>query len=250
MASKRDYYDVLGVPKNATDSDIKKAYRKLALKWHPDKNQTNKEEAENRFKEIGEAYAVLSDKEKRRRYDMYGFDEPQSTGQNFDFSHTDFGFRDAEDIFRHFFGGRDPFAGFMDEDDFFGFGFSDGSNNGRRKMSRERNHDKHRGARQRSDPFASVFSAFESGFGGGMGGGFGGGFNMMSDFSNFSEFSNFGRSGGGASKSVQTTIITRNGQTVKKTTTTITKPDGTRETRVQEEIQDNRSSERPRHLRY
>lgn len=248
MASKRDYYEVLGVPKDASDNDIKKAYRKLALKWHPDKNPDNKEEAENRFKEIGEAYAVLSDKDKRKRYDKYGFEDQHSGPQDFDFSHFDFGFRDAEDIFRHFFGGHDPFAGFMDEDeDFFSFGFSSGGQNGRRRKSRDRKYDK-RGGRDRTDPFDSIFSSFERGFGGGFGGfgGFGGGFSMMSDFN---DFGNFGS--GGASTSVQTTIITRNGQTVKKTTTTITKPDGTRETRIQEEIQDNRrGGEKPRHLRY
>lgn len=71
MGTKKDYYEILGVSKNATDEDIKKAYRKLALKYHPDRNPNNKE-AEERFKEINEAYAVLSDKEKRKQYDTYG----------------------------------------------------------------------------------------------------------------------------------------------------------------------------------
>jgi DnaJ family protein B protein 4 len=75
----RDYYDVLGVGKNATDDDLKKAYRKLALKWHPDKNQGNQEEASTRFKEISEAYDVLSDPEKKKIYDMYG-EEALKTG--------------------------------------------------------------------------------------------------------------------------------------------------------------------------
>jgi len=60
----KDYYKTLGVDKNATPEEIKKAYRKLALKWHPDRNLKNKEEAENRFKDIGEAYSVLSDAKK------------------------------------------------------------------------------------------------------------------------------------------------------------------------------------------
>ena len=71
MAEKRDYYDVLGVSKNADASEIKKAYRKLALQYHPDKNPGNKE-AEEKFKEAAEAYDVLSNEEKRRRYDQFG----------------------------------------------------------------------------------------------------------------------------------------------------------------------------------
>lgn len=71
MASKRDYYEILGVSKNASDDEIKKAYRKLAVKYHPDKNPGNKE-AEAKFKEINEAHDVLSDKQKRARYDQFG----------------------------------------------------------------------------------------------------------------------------------------------------------------------------------
>ena len=71
MAEKRDYYEVLGVEKSASDADIKKAYRKLAIKYHPDKNPGDKE-AEEKFKEAAEAYSVLSDKDKRARYDQFG----------------------------------------------------------------------------------------------------------------------------------------------------------------------------------
>ncbi len=71
MAEKRDYYEVLGVGKNASDDEIKKAYRKLAVKYHPDKNPGDKE-AEAKFKEISEAHEVLSDKQKRARYDQFG----------------------------------------------------------------------------------------------------------------------------------------------------------------------------------
>ena len=67
-----DYYEVLGVSKTADDNEIKKAYRKLAVKWHPDKNPDSQKEAEEAFKKIGEAYSVLSDKEKRAIFDRYG----------------------------------------------------------------------------------------------------------------------------------------------------------------------------------
>ena len=71
MASKRDYYEVLGVDKNASDADIKKAYRKVAKKYHPDTNPGDAE-AEAKFKEAAEAYEVLSDSEKRQKYDQFG----------------------------------------------------------------------------------------------------------------------------------------------------------------------------------
>ena len=72
MAEKRDYYEVLGVAKNASEEDLKKAYRKQAKKYHPDLNPGDKE-AEAKFKEVNEAYEVLGDKEKRARYDQFGF---------------------------------------------------------------------------------------------------------------------------------------------------------------------------------
>lgn len=80
MASKRDYYEVLGVSKTATDEEIKKAYRKLAKKYHPDANPDNKEEAEAKFKEVNEAYETLSDPQKRKAYDQFGPDGPQGFG--------------------------------------------------------------------------------------------------------------------------------------------------------------------------
>lgn len=121
-----DYYKVLGVPKTASQEDIKKAYRKLALKWHPDKNPDNKEEAEQQFKELAEAYEVLSDKSKRDAYDRYGNDHTRQTGSsNTDFSDFPgftFTFRNPDDVFKDFFGGQDPFANFFD--DFSSFGSS------------------------------------------------------------------------------------------------------------------------------
>src|SRR3954469_5427056 len=71
MATKRDYYEVLGVPKNASDDEIKKAYRKLAMKFHPDRNEGDKN-AEGKFKEAKEAYEMLSDAQKRAAYDQFG----------------------------------------------------------------------------------------------------------------------------------------------------------------------------------
>ena len=76
----QDYYETLGVDKSATPDQIKKAYRKLAMKWHPDRNPEDKATAETKFKEIGEAYSVLSDDEKRKKYDQFGHDDPPSTG--------------------------------------------------------------------------------------------------------------------------------------------------------------------------
>jgi len=82
MVKDTKYYDVLGIKPNATDNEIKKGYKKMALQWHPDKNQKQKEFAEKKFKEVAEAYAVLSDKEKRKKYDQYGNTPFQE--QNFD----------------------------------------------------------------------------------------------------------------------------------------------------------------------
>ncbi len=108
MAAKRDYYEVLGLQKGATKDDIKKAYRKLAIQHHPDKNQGNKE-SEEKFKEATEAYEILSDDQKRSAYDQFGFAgvEGMGGGQH-DYSSA---FRDFEDIFGDFSGIFDNFFG-------------------------------------------------------------------------------------------------------------------------------------------
>jgi len=118
--AKRDYYYILGIKQNANKDEIKKAYRKLALKYHPDKNK--EKDAEERFKEISEAYAVLYDDEKRKMYDAYGhagIDQQYSREDIFrdaDFGDIfrgmgfDFGFGGFDDIFERFFGHRNGFS--------------------------------------------------------------------------------------------------------------------------------------------
>ncbi|MBI4999743.1 DnaJ domain-containing protein [Candidatus Gottesmanbacteria bacterium] len=145
MATKRDFYDILGVSKNATDAELKAAYRKQALEWHPDRNKST--EAEKRFKEINEAYEVLSDSEKKAAYDQFGhaaFEPggapygapfgaggPFGGGQTrtyrqgpFTYTYTTYGgqpsegfegfggfdFSDPFEIFEQFFGGASPFG--------------------------------------------------------------------------------------------------------------------------------------------
>ena len=107
--NKRDYYEVLGVDRSASDDEIKKAYRKLAKKYHPDLNPGDKE-AETKFKEVNEAYEVLSDSTKRQRYDQYGHagvDPNFGAGGGGGFGGGFGGFDDVDlgDIFSSFFGG-------------------------------------------------------------------------------------------------------------------------------------------------
>lgn len=133
MASKSDYYDILGVDKSATEASVKSAYKKKALEWHPDRHKDNKEEAEKRFKEINEAYQILSDSSKKSAYDQHGhaafapggrggaspfagaaggqgpfkYTYTNVGGQGSPFSGFDFG--DPFDIFESFFGGGGGF---------------------------------------------------------------------------------------------------------------------------------------------
>lgn len=200
---RRDYYEVLGVTKNSTLDDIKKAYKKLAMKWHPDKNPNDMEMAKEKFREVSEAYQVLSDPEKRKNYDAYGFDGPKVGG----FSSSNFDFSDADSIFKQFFRN----SGFDNEEDemFFGSIFGRKNKNGQR----------------------GGFGSF---------GGFGG-FNSMFDnddffnsgFGKMGSFSSFESSGGGSGfgtrKSVSTTTKTVNGKTTTVKKTTVFKEDGSQQ---------------------
>ncbi len=142
----KDYYQILGVKKSASQEEIKKAYRKLAMKYHPDRNKGNKE-AEDKFKEISEAYAVLSDQEKRKQYDMFGAE----------------GFRQKftqEDIFRGF-----DFNNIFQE---FGFGHFGGRKRGGGTGIFENlfsGATRGSGYRAKADPFSSFFTGSGSGTG-------------------------------------------------------------------------------------
>jgi molecular chaperone DnaJ len=107
--SQRDYYEVLSISRTAAVDEIKAAYRKAALKWHPDRNPENKTEAETKFRECTEAYSVLSDPQKRQVYDTYGHAGLSSAGMGQGFDNTVF--QDFHDIFGDFFGFEDLFGG-------------------------------------------------------------------------------------------------------------------------------------------
>lgn len=107
--NQRDYYEVLGVTRTASVEEIKAAYRKCALKWHPDRHPEDKAEAEVKFRESTEAYSVLSDAQKRQVYDTYGHAGLSGAGGGVDFSGTIF--QDFHDIFGDFFGFEDLFSG-------------------------------------------------------------------------------------------------------------------------------------------
>ena len=133
MAEKRDYYEVLGVAKGASESDIKSAYRKAAIKWHPDKwvngTDAEKKNAEEKFKEASEAYSVLSDPDKKARYDQYGFAGVDGAAGP-DFSQ---GFGNLNDFLNSIFGGG--FGGFSG---FGGFDFGGGGSQNQQRVYRGR----------------------------------------------------------------------------------------------------------------
>ncbi|AFD06025.1 molecular chaperone DnaJ [Solitalea canadensis] len=128
MSTKRDYYDILGVSRSASAEEIKKAYRKLAIKYHPDKNPGDKE-AEDNFKEAAEAYEILSNAEKRQRYDQFGHRASAAGGGGYGGGNMN-----MDDIFSQFgdiFGGAHPFESF--------FGGGGGRSNGGRRVPRGSN---------------------------------------------------------------------------------------------------------------
>ena len=112
----KDYYKILNIEKNASEDEIKKSYKKLAVKWHPDKNPNNKDEAEAKFKELSEAYQVLSDPQKKEIYDNYGEEGLKNEGN----MGGGPGFNSPEDIFKMFFGGNaSPFSNSFENESFF-----------------------------------------------------------------------------------------------------------------------------------
>jgi curved DNA-binding protein CbpA len=259
MSKGKDYYKVLGVSEDAEQDQIKKAYRKLALQWHPDKNPDNVKVAEEKFKEIGEAYSVLSDPEKRKKYDKYGtieFEEPEMeeddnryTQEKFNDIFEKFGFKTrtstgtgtgggsnkstyhrqtftfdrAEQLFKDVFG-----------DDFGGSGFGRRNDSGKQKSSLFEDGD---------DDFFNRPSLLQSLFQAS---------NSKSLFSDESGFSGFGgsrsignggsgkggRAFGGASRMISTSTIIKNGKKVTVTKTTVTDSDGNSHTQVQESVED------------
>lgn len=259
-----DYYEVLGISKDASADAIKKSYRKLAVRWHPDKNPDNPTEATEKFKLIAEAYEILSDPSKRREYDnrdvFGGFEESyqseksgaprRSHGSRF--HRSPFSDQHAFDIFNSFFAEMNDFhRGIFDDDPFFG--------------SRSKMH--------------STGRSGTGAFGGGLGGGFGGfgGFghsSLMNDFfggdpfmRGMDDMDDFGMTGGvggsgrssgfiqssssftssgsgrGITRSVSTsTVIGPDGRRTTKKTTTVTHPDGRKESNVEEFTEGGHSS--------
>lgn len=212
-----DYYKVLEITKTATTADIKKSYRKLALKWHPDKNPDNPEESNKKFKELSEAYEVLIDEKKRKIYDQYGKEGLQIPGNkrrhedDFDPQFNGwFVFRDPEDVFREFFHGS-PFNDLFDV-------MNGGS--GRRGNHRHSNNSRHSTV---NSPFGTLdislgspfglFGGF-GGFGGFGSGGVGGGGGTADVFSSFGHFTNGSTPTSGTTRKTSTSTRFMNGKKI------------------------------------
>lgn len=224
---KRCYYEVLEISKPSSEAEIRKAYKKLALKWHPDKNPDNLKEAEEKFKEIGEAYACLSDNDKKAVYDRYGHEGLQPGGERTpgghfqpgrwnDFSHFSFG--SANDIFNNLF--KSGFFG--DDDDFFAGHFKSSPMHSKGQSSKG------------ASPFGNHF-----------GGGFGFGMHDDDFFSKNSMFKDFGRMDSGSSsglgsvsKSKSTSTVIKDGKKVVTEKTTITQADGSKTVEIKETVSD------------
>jgi len=233
MSGEDDYYKVLGVARSAGDDEIKKAYRKAALQFHPDKNPENREHAEKMFKQVAEAYEVLSDRGKRSLYDAGGKDAVSGNGAGpgfgggFGGGPGGMGMDGAFNIFEQFFGGRDPFA---EMDAMFA------------EMHGAAARGSAAGQGGRS-PFGNMGGMGGMGGLGGMmgdpffanagGGGCGGG-----GFSSFSSFSSSTGGGGGMMTSTTTSTKIVNGKRVTVTEKTVRKPDGTVETTRSENTSD------------
>jgi len=263
---KEDYYKVLGVPKDANETQIKKAYRKGALKWHPDKNPDNKEVAEEVFKKLAEAYDVLSKPDKKKLYDRYGhagldpqygksggnqgfdnfgeFDPFGGGGSSFKFTsggYNDFTFDRANDIFKDFFGGQNDFFNDNDDDFFHNMGNNNKGGPGNKKPKANKNSGS---GMMMQDPFNDDFFG-GGGFGqafGGFGGGFGG--NMFADMDRHMSMGMGGSGGMGGSSmtSVSTSTVIRNGKKVSVTKKTTTQPDGSTKTEVTESVDDGKGN--------
>lgn len=232
MQTKKCYYVVLGIVKPSNEDEIRKAYKKLALKWHPDKNPDNIKEAEEMFKQIAEAYEVLSDKDKKAAYDRWGHEGLTTGGQTPGghnrpgpfpgFAGSPFTFRRAEDIFQNLFS-----TGFFDDDDFFSSHFSPQSKGSRKNtpgsspfggLGLFRGFD-HFGFDEPRSPFAggSLFREFSTGSGGGWG-------------------------SGGISKSTSTSTVIQNGKKVTVTKVTTTSPDGKKTVEIKETVSDHKGT--------
>ena len=215
-----DYYSVLKVGRDADGETIKKAYRRLALRWHPDKNPDNKEEAEKQFKLVSEAYEVLSDPRKRQIYDVHGKEGLSGGGSGSsdfaDFDGFHFVFSDPMELFAQVFGSSmfDIFGGFPSH----GGARSHRSHAGSRAHRRQNPYEpSRRAAGPMHDP-TDLMSPM--GFGGGLFGGLfgdlmGGGFGGMNGFSSMTTFG--GGQGGGMSRSMSSSTRIVNGRVVNTT---------------------------------